>query len=86
MARRTRPPAKARASSRAATPATDLTEPEEELFYDVPDITRLFNVSGWTVYYWARTRRLPVMRIGKGLRFPRRAVHRLISRRTEEAR
>jgi excisionase family DNA binding protein len=55
-------------------------------FYTVNQMAALFGVTIWTVYNWARHRRVPVLRVGKSLRFPRVAVDRFIARGTIEPR
>ena len=55
-------------------------------YYTVEQLAGLFGVSIWTIYLWARQRRVPVLRVGKSLRFPRTEVARFIAQRTQETR
>jgi excisionase family DNA binding protein len=55
-------------------------------YYSKEEMASLFGVSIWTIYLWARHRRVPVLRVGGTLRFPRAAIDRFIAERTRTAR
>jgi excisionase family DNA binding protein len=54
--------------------------------WDVRETANAFHVSPWTVRRWVRERRLPVIRLGRAVRFDPLALQRHIAANSFEAR
>lgn len=47
-------------------------------YYDASDLARLFNVSKRTIYKWGQDGRLPRLKMGSKLLYPRREIEELV--------
>lgn len=69
-----------KAALSAQQPTTDIPKPSTDGFFRMNDLVKLFKVSKPTLIEWNKTGKLPAVRIGHGIYYPKTEIDKMLTK------